>query len=230
MGNQSNNAPSPSYEGGTPLIVIGRLTGSGGRRIGRKVAERLGVRYFDKELLKECAETYHYPAGIFEEADEKRPPLLRSFLHARFGVGDPYAGSPMNREEIYRAQAQVIRSLAQEQPGVFVGRTADYIMRDHPSLVSVFLHAPAEFRARRLMDYGEAKSMEEAHARIRKNDSRRKDYYNYFTCRQWGQAANYHLSIDSSLMSEDEVADMIVKYARAAVGSPHHAPIDEETV
>lgn len=210
--NPSESLSSSSERGSMqPLIVIGRQTGSGGRSIGRKLASMLGVKYFDKELLKECGERLGYAPEIFALADEKRPPLFRSFLHARFGLG---ISSPVSREELYAAQASVIRALAEEGDAVFVGRTADYILRDHPRLFSVFLHAPLEHRVNRLISSGEMASREEALAHIRRSDSARQGYYDYFTPRRWGEATGYDMTIDSSRMSEETLAELILEIAR----------------
>lgn len=194
----------------SPLIVIGRQTGSGGRRIGKLIAERMGMKYFDKELLKQCAEHYGYSPDIFAMADERRPPIMRSFLHARYGLG---VSSPMNSEELYAAQSEVIRSLAVEGPTVMVGRTADYVMRDHPGLVSIFLHAPAEWRAAKLVERDEAKTEEEALSVVKRSDNTRRDYYNYFTSRNWGEAVNYDLTIDASSADEETIINVIMAYA-----------------
>lgn len=194
-----------------PLIVIGRQTGSGGRSVGRIIAERLGVRYLDKELMRECAERSGYSPEIFALADEKRPPLFRAFLSARFGLG---VSSPISREELYGAQANVIRSIAAEGDAVFVGRTADYILRDHPRLFRVFLHAPIDHRADRLVRSGEFRTHEEALAHIRRSDSGRQGYYNYFTPNHWGEATNYDVTINSAGIPDESLADLILTLAK----------------
>lgn len=197
------------------LVVIGRQYGSGGKSIGRLVAERLGVDYYDKELLKEASERYGFSPRIFEEADERRPSAVRSLLHLVLGAQDaPISTETLSGEGIYAAQSKVIKSICAESSCVIVGRTADYVMRHHPTLLSVFIHAPIESRRRRIVERENNMSEEEAEAKALRNDSRRESYYNYFTGRKWGSASNYHLSLDSSCLTDEECADIIVDILR----------------
>lgn len=189
-----------------PVIVIGRQAGSGGRGLGKALAERLGIPYYDKELLRECADRLGYDREIFEMADERRPSPFRSFLSARFGVGET---SPLQGEGIYQEQAKVIRQLGEHGSCVIVGRTADYILREHPGLFSIFLHAPEQWRAEAMAARGDAASAEEALAKLRREDSRRRDYYNYFTPGGWGKAENYDICIDSSRFSPEELVKIV---------------------
>lgn len=189
------------------VIVIGRQYGSGGRRIGRMLARELGVPYYDKSLLSEAAAELGYSQDIFALKDEKRPSLLRSILS--FNYGAPTAEishSPMSDENIYQFQSRVISEICERGSCVIVGRTADYVMRHHPRLVSLFIHAPAETRARAVMRRGEADNPAKARDIALKCDSRRQSYYNYYTNRDgWGRADNYHLTFDSSRISDDAI-------------------------
>ncbi len=194
------------------IIVIGRQYGGTGRKTGRALAEALGLPYFDKEIINKVAASYGYDPDILHRADEKKPSPFRSMLLGKYGVMDMYATSPLSRESLYEAQTNVIRQICNEGGCVIVGRTADYIMRDHPGLVSVFIHAPKEWRAENLIKRGEASSLQEALIKIRKADGDREGYYNYFTGRKWGTADNYHLTIDASLLSPEEMVDMIASY------------------
>lgn len=188
------------------IVVIGRETGSGGRRLGKALAERLGLRYYDRGLLSECASRFGFSPDIFLAADERRPSPLRSFLTAQFGQG---YSSPMGREEIYNAQSEVIRQLAAEEGGVFVGRSADYVLRHHPRMLSLFIHGPEEWRARETVARGDAKTTTEALAALRRRDAERRDFYNYFTGRKWGTAGNYDLCLDASRFTPDHLADVV---------------------
>ncbi len=194
------------------IIVIGRQYGGTGRKTGRALAEALGLPYFDKEIINKVSASYGYDPDILHRADEKKPSPFRSMLLGKYGVMDMYATSPLSRESLYEAQTNVIRQICNEGGCVIVGRTADYIMREHPGLVSVFIHAPKEWRAQNLIDRGEASTLQEALVKIRRADSDREGYYNYFTGRKWGSADNYHLTIDASLISPEEMVDMIAKY------------------
>ncbi len=197
------------------IIVIGRQYGGTGRKTGRALAEVLGLPYFDKEIINKVAASYGYDPDILHRADEKKPSPFRSMLLGKYGVMDMYATSPLSKESLYEAQTNVIRQICNEGGCVIVGRTADYIMREHPGLISVFIHAPKEWRAQNLISRGEASSLQEALIKIKKADSDREGYYNYFTGRKWGTADNYHLTIDASLLSSEEMVDMIARYIAA---------------
>ena len=194
------------------IIVIGRQYGGTGRKTGRALANMLGIPYYDKEIINKVASSYGYDPDILHRADEKKPSPFRSMLLGKYGVMDMYATSPLSRESLYEAQTNVIRQICQEGSCVIVGRTADYIMREHPGLISVFIHAPKEWRARNLVERGEAKDLQEALVKIRKADSDREGYYNYFTGKTWGSADNYHLTIDASLLDPEEMVGLIASY------------------
>ncbi len=202
-----------------PIIVIGRQYGGGGRKIGRELARRFDVPYYDKELLAEAAERMGMPHELLRQADERRPSALRSLLSLSLGVSDTYGLPPLGREALYEAQSRVIRQIASEGGCVIVGRTADYVLRDHPSMVSLFLHAPEEVRIERVMGRGECTEPRVAKERLRQADRQREDYYNYFTGRNWGHARNYHLTLDSSLLSEEETVDLLEAFIRSRVGA-----------
>ena len=194
------------------IIVIGRQYGGTGRKTGRALAQLLGIPYYDKEIIGKVAASYGYDPDILLRADEKKPSPFRSMLLGKYGVMDMYATSPLSRESLYEAQTNVIRLICREGSCVSVGRTADYIMRDHPGLVSVFIHAPREWRARNIVGRGEASSIQEALVKIRKADSDREGYYNYFSGRKWGAADNYHLTLDASRLSTDDMVELIASY------------------
>lgn len=194
------------------IIVIGREFGSGGRTIGRKLASRLGISYYDKELLSEAAESLGYSPEIFVHADERRPSPLRSLLQGVYGIADNFHTTSMSGERLYHAQSLVIQKICAMGSCVIVGRTADHVMRNHPGLVSVFLHAPIEKRVANIMARRDAMTADKAEELARKYDHDREGYYNYFTGRPWGKASNYHLTIDSSSVSEDDVVGIIAAY------------------
>ncbi len=194
------------------IIVIGRQYGGTGRKTGRALAEALNLPYYDKEIINKVSAKYGYDPEILHRADEKKPSPFRSMLLGKYGVMDMYATSPLSRESLYEAQTNVIRQICNEGSCVIVGRTADYIMREHPGLVSVFIHAPKEWRANNLILRGEASSLDDALLKIRKADNDREGYYNYFTGRKWGSADNYHLTIDASLLDNEELVAMIAQY------------------
>lgn len=193
------------------IIVIGRQYGAGGRKLGKRLAETLNVPYYDKELLSEAADALGFSKELFLKADEKKPSILRSFLS--FNYGSPsasFSSYTLTDDNLYRAQSDVIKSICEKGSCVIVGRTADYVMRDHPGLVSIFVHAPEEHRAKAILERGEAKSMEEALEKARKFDRSRESYYNYFTNRHWGHADNYDLTFNSSRLSTEALLPLIL--------------------
>lgn len=193
------------------IIVIGRQYGAGGRKLGKRLAETLNVPYYDKELLSEAADALGFSKELFLKADEKKPSILRSFLS--FNYGSPsasFSSYTLTDDNLYRAQSDVIKSICEKGSCVIVGRTADYVMRDHPGLLSIFVHAPEEHRAKAILERGEAKSLEEALEKARKFDRSRESYYNYFTNRHWGHADNYDLTFNSSRLSTEALLPLIL--------------------
>lgn len=198
------------YPDNSFVVVIGRQFGSGGRMIGRKIAEALGVPYYDKSLLKEAAAEFGLSDHLFNAADEKRPSLLRSLLHLNYGATSaPHDTTSLSNEGLYTAQSKVIRKLASRGSCVIVGRTADHILKDHPKLISIFLHAPLEERARRAAGRGDAEAFEKAKSLALHTDKKRESYYNYFTGRRWGFADNYTFSLDSSRISQSAIIELV---------------------
>lgn len=173
-----------------PIITISREYGSGGRRIGEQLAKELGIPFYNKELINMAAKE----SGLSEEYIRKTEQMKStSFL---YGL---YMGSqqlPMN-DQIFLIQSKIIRKIAEEGPCVIVGRCADYVLRDHPALLSVFVHAPLEQRIQRAKETYEksASNMEDF---LKKKDKKRAAYYNYFTQNKWSNANNYTLSISSA--------------------------------
>lgn len=189
------------------VIVIGRQYGSGGRRIGKMLAESLGVSYYDKSLLSAAAKRLGYSPEIFERKDERRPSILRSLIS--FTYGAPTAeinGAPMSDEKIYEYQSHVIKEICSRESCVIVGRTADYVMREHPGLISIFVHADKDRRVDSIIKRGETTDAREAADIADRRDHARESYYNYYTNgNKWGRASNYHLTFDSGLLPDSAI-------------------------
>lgn len=210
--NTAGNAP------GHTIVVIGRQFGSGGRRIGKLVADRMQCPYYDKELLAKTAESMGYAREIFDAHDEKKPSPFRALLQGVYGIADNFHDTSMSAERLYKDQSEIIKQLGQQGSCVIVGRTADYVMRHHPGLVSIFLHAPLEVRARNIVSRGESLTEAQATDIANRHDRDRESYYNYYTGRDnWGKAHNYHLCIDSSSLPDSEIADIIIDYAKRKI-------------
>ena len=197
------------------VVTIGRLFGSGGRQIGRLVAERLGVPFYDKELLAEAARASGVSIEFFEKRDERQPSLLSgifSFSMGHIPVGYYTGLSCVSDDGIYCAYADFIRQLAATRSCVIVGRTSDYILRDNPRCINIFLHAPIDACVDRILSREAVKDRRAAANLARKMNSLRAAYYNFYTDKTWGDAASYHLSIDSSTLPPEQIADLIVDY------------------
>ena len=197
------------------VIVIGRQFGSGGRRIGKKIASILNINYYDTELLSKAAENLGMNPDIFQEHDEKKPSPLRTMMQGAFGIADNFHSVPLNGEMIYQEQAKVIRDVCRKGACVIVGRTADLILRENRHLLSVFLHSPLHVRAEAILTRKEASTLEEAENMAMKFDKKRESYYNFYRGeKKWGDASNYHLSIDTSVLDEETIAETIINMAR----------------
>jgi len=202
-------------------ISIGRQFGSGGREIGKLVAQRLGIAYYDKELLTEAAKSSGMNSDFFEAADERSPKFFSSLVafSAGYHGSSLYMGNtPISSDNIYRQQSEVIVELAHRSSCVIMGRTADYILRNEPNTISVFIHASMEQRLQRIMKRDNCKSVEEARVLAEKKNKLRAEYYNFYTEKRWGDAQSYDLSIDSSKLPIEAVVDIIVQYVNARLG------------
>lgn len=195
------------------VISIGRQYGSAGRAIGKLLAHEFRIEYFDRELITHAATESGLAPEYFERADEIAPKGLLGALSATLAMSGGASGSqcPLSRESIFQIQADVIRDLVATRSCVIVGRCADYILRDNPRMISVFIDAPLEERISRTMIH-ESLSAQAAEEQCRKNDKRRKSYYDFYTDRTWGEAASYHLTIDSSKLGIEPTAIFIKNY------------------
>ena len=192
------------------ITTISRAFGSGGRTIGKAVADRLGIPFYDKELVAKVAEESGFHADFIEEAGEYAP-VTSSFLFNIAVSPNPMAmmGTMSMADQLFVCQTNVIRRLADEGPCVIVGRCADYILREREDCLHVFIHADMEHRAERIVRlYGETKQSPEK--RLTDKDNKRKVYYRHYTNRNWGEAQNYHLSLNSGLIGVENCTDIIV--------------------
>ena len=199
------------------VITVGRAFGAGGRVVGRALADRLGIGYFDKELLVQAAGRAGMDSGLFEKNDERPPGFLSGVVPMSMGYSPLawYAGpNGAGGEAVYRAQSEFIRHLADTTPCVIVGRTADYILRDYPNVLNVFLHAPEEACIRRILRRADTATEEQARSLIRKTNKARAEFYNFYSDRTWGAASSYHLTLDSSRIDTDEIVDTIIDFLK----------------
>jgi|GluameStandDraft_1065615.scaffolds.fasta_scaffold00058_27 cytidylate kinase len=202
------------------VITIGRQFGSGGRELGKLLARKLGIAYYDKELLCEAAKKAGVSPEFFEKSDEKFPKFFNGLFSFTMGYNPYtlYSGSTsISDDSLYRAQSDFIHSVADTHPCVIVGRSADYILRDHPLCVNVFVHAPMDVCIERIMKRGDKTTREQAKALAEKTNKLRAGYYNFYTDKTWGDAKSYHLTIDSSSMTMDDIAEVICDYLRRRI-------------
>ena len=193
------------------IITIGREFGSGGCEIGHKLAEKLGIKCYDKDMLDLAAKESGICQEIFESHDEKPTnSFLYSLVMDTYSFGYSSAGftdMPMNHK-IFLAQFEAIKKLASEGPCVMVGRCADYALADNPDCFSVFVHANLDWRINRIAQKYN-KNAKEAKDMINKTDKSRSSYYNYYTNKKWGSADSYNLCLDSSKLGYEKCIEEI---------------------
>lgn len=199
---------------GNYVITIGRQLGSGGRDIGHKLAARLNMLFFDKELIRIAAQESGIQEDIFEEADEKRThSLFGGLIDLRgFQPDEVYPNYYLSNEMLFKVQADVIRRLAGEKSCLFVGRCSDYILKDHPRCLNVFVSADMSDRIRRVAATHNI-TEDKAEDFIQKIDKKRAEYYRYFSGKVWGAAPSYHLCVNSSALGIDETVSFICGFA-----------------
>ena len=203
------------------VINLGRQLGSGGKEIGEKLAKALGIAFFDKELIKLASDESGLCKEFFEKADERaQQTMLSGLFGGRFPfISDgtlPY-GSFLNNDSLFKIQSDVIRHLAENHSCLFVGRCADYILRDHPRHVNIFISASKEARIERLTRLNNI-TAEQAEELMEKADKKRAAYYNYYSYNAWGAAATYHLCINSSVMGIDRTVEYLLQFIRHKLG------------
>jgi cytidylate kinase len=201
------------------IINIGRQLGSGGHDIGRMLAMDFNAKYYDRELLNLAAKESGFSTEFFERNDEKKS-FLRSFLHLPYGTGNGSANfynNDFSQESLFKFQSDAIRKAANEGSCVFLGRCADYVLRDLRNVVNVFVTASLEFRISNVANKQNI-SRDEALKVIEHGEKARAEYYNYYTGKQWGHATSYDLCIDSSQLGLLDTEKFIAEFVRRRFG------------
>lgn len=196
------------------VINIGREFGCGAKRIGEALAKRLGVPIYDKELINLAARESGYSPELFERADEKERKGVLSSLIGYFRVpisGSYYTSDPLSNETLFQIQSDVIRRLANEGSCIFIGRCADYILREHPNTINLFFTADREDRLARIIERNGC-TQEEAEAAIERIDAERARYYNYYTGGNWGHAAQYDLTLNTTRLGDEATLELVIEY------------------
>ena len=198
------------------VITIARQYGSGGRTIGEMLADRLGIHFYDKELMKLASEDSGINERLFNTADEKvkQSVFSKMFKTEKAYTGEvisPESGGFISDDNLFNYQAKVVKELAERENCVIVGRCADYVLKDYNHVLSVFIHGPKDFcmqeAAKKINLTG--KELEKF---IAKTDKERADYYKYYTGREWTDARNYDLCLDSSKLGFERCVDEIIAY------------------
>lgn len=194
------------------VITISRQFGSGGREIGKRIAEALNIPYYDNELIQKSAEKSGYSKEIFEQAEQKPTGSLlysMSLFASNGGVGFDL---PLS-DKVFLVQSQVIKEVAAQGSCVIVGRCADYVLRDYKNCIKLFVHSSLENRiARSEKEYH--LSTDKVKETVIKNDKRRASYYNFYTSLRWGQAENYDMSVNSGLLGVEDTAAAICEFLK----------------
>ena len=201
------------------VITIGRQLGSGGREIGQKLSERLGIAFYDKELIRLASKQSGLKEEFFERVDEQKHfSLFPGILGLRTSLTDDFFSNYyLSNESLFRIQSEVMKNLAALGPCIFVGRCADYVMKDEKECLNLFISSDLNDRIMRIaashnITEGKAKEL------IERTDKGRSSYYNYFSGKTWGAAESYHLCVNSSLLGIDETVSLIGRVAELRFG------------
>lgn len=198
------------------IITIARTLGSGGRQIGEALAQRLGYKFYDKNLLAEAAERSGISAEFFAQADERaqQHPITGGLFGLRFPfLSGNGINNGLDNDTLFKLQSDTIRAIAKRENAVFLGRCADYVLREHQDCLRVFLYADIKDATRRVM---ERKQIDETTAAelIEKTNRQREAYYNHYASSAWGKAKTYDLCFNTSLMDFDAIVESLACLAQ----------------
>lgn len=198
-------------------INIGRQIGSGGRAVAKIISDKLHINVYDKTLLKRASDQFGFSEEHFEKADEEssRNPI-RSLLFANLGNGG-MAKNYMSNESLFAMQSDVIRQIHEQESCIFIGRCADYTLRDSNRTLSVFLAAAQEDRIKRICDI-ENCSEDKARSIMADADKKRSSYYNYYTGKKWGDSSSYDICLSTTTFGYERCADIIIELVKEKFG------------
>lgn len=202
------------------VITIARQYGSGGKTIGKMLAADLGIRAYSREILKLASEDSGINEALFNQVDERlKGTSLFKFMRKEYKgeLIPPESGDFLSDQNLFNYQAKVIRDLAEEESCVIIGRCADYVLRDLPYVVSVFIHASPEFNRRMVIERG-SHNEKDVDKFIADTDKYRGDYYHYYTGQLWYDARNYDLTLNSGKLGFQGCVDAIEDYISVRFG------------
>lgn len=205
-------------------VTIARRMGSGGAYVGRLIAERLGLRYVDREVLHLAAETLGVEASALEHSRERVSTFWERFFGGlTFGAPDgPYSPPPVRApsdKALFECQTRIMREIAAREDCCIVGYGAAYVLPRHPRMLNFFFHAPLTFRVCRVMEIYQISDRERSRRMIEESDRVRTQYFRAMTGRDWACADNYHLCVDTSIQPLPELAEGLVRFAERRLGA-----------
>ena len=197
------------------IISIGRELGSGGKETAEKLAARLNIKFYDKKLLEVAARESGLDTTVFENADERESHTFMGNMFSIHGSMSDYitGSSYMQGDKLFEIQSEAIRNIAERESCIIVGRCAEYVLRDHPRMASIFITADHEERVGYVMKH-DMVDRERALDTITKGDKRRRQYHDYYSTGKWGEARSYDLCINSSHMGIEGTTDFLYNYIK----------------
>ncbi len=190
------------------LITIGREFGSGGRELGRRIADELGIAYYDNEILEEILKETDYSKAYLQEVSESRPAAL---FPIHFGVSWGHTYAPLNQSmDVYAKQNEILHKLADKSSCVIIGRAGDYILKDHNPF-KIFVYADMPSKVNRCRERNEDKNItdQEIIKHIKKIERERRSFYEFYTNTKWGDKNNYDMMINTSNQNIKEIAHLL---------------------
>ena len=201
------------------IISVGRQLGSGGRTRANMLADEFGCKFYDREVLNLAAKESGFCEEFFEKNDERKGFLNQIFhMHVPFISDSSFYDNGLSQENLFRLQSDAIRKAANESPCVFVGRCADYVLREHKNMVTVFVTADIDERIKNVCHRLNC-SPDEARKLIESREDTRSSYYNYYTGKRWGDSSSYDLCVNSSLLGLEGTKNFIADFVRRVQAS-----------
>ena len=201
------------------IISVGRQLGSDGRTIAKMLADEFGCKFYDREVLNLAAKESGFSEEFFEKNDERKGFLDQIFhMHVPFISDSSFYDNGLSQENLFRLQSDAIRKAATESPCVFVGRCADYVLREHRNMVTVFVTADIDERITNVCHRRNC-SPDEARKLIESREDTRSSYYNYYTGKRWGDSSSYDLCVNSSLLGLEGTKEFIADFVRRVQAS-----------
>lgn len=196
------------------IITIGRQYGTGGRVIGRKLAEKLGIPFYDREIITRAAKKSGFSEELFDQLDKR---ATNSFLYSLTMFGSTGTNGMTLTDQLFLAQCKVIREVADAGSCVIVGRCADHVLREHDNIYNFFIHGDIHKRVEYIQKTGDYEiTGKTPESSLEKMDKQRSTYYNYYTGKVWGKCDHYDLCVNSGVIGSDKSVDVIIAYLEAA--------------